>query len=221
DWSRPVNVGRTKAEFDVLISDIANLEPEELVDYDTCIWSLFHDDKFLVNSVRKHIDELSLPSLSLSTRWCKTIPRKLNIFMWQMFLDRLPNRLNLNSRGLDIYSIIARFATFLWNQVPTLSSLVRDTVSTVWHLVRVWSGSMFLSFAPCGEWDLWFQSWHASKEKKDHAYAIFVALWESMWRLSPRLSKGGRTRKHQQEEDDYVHVVDCSEELELTSCRNK
>ncbi|GJZ76875.1 RNA-directed DNA polymerase, eukaryota, reverse transcriptase zinc-binding domain protein [Tanacetum coccineum] len=77
DWSRPVNVGRTKAEFDGLISDIASLEPEELVDSDTCIWSLSHDDKFSVNSVRKHIDELSLPSLSPSTRWCKIIPRKV------------------------------------------------------------------------------------------------------------------------------------------------
>ncbi|GJS05059.1 RNA-directed DNA polymerase, eukaryota, reverse transcriptase zinc-binding domain protein [Tanacetum coccineum] len=66
DWSRPVNVERTKAEFDALISDIARLEPEELVDSDTCIWILSHDDKFSVNSIRKHIDELSLPSLSPS-----------------------------------------------------------------------------------------------------------------------------------------------------------
>ncbi|GKA72324.1 putative RNA-directed DNA polymerase, eukaryota, reverse transcriptase zinc-binding domain protein, partial [Tanacetum coccineum] len=43
------------------------LEPEELVDSDTCIWILSHDDKFSMNSVRKHIDELSLPSLSPST----------------------------------------------------------------------------------------------------------------------------------------------------------
>ncbi|GKB41285.1 hypothetical protein Tco_0886227 [Tanacetum coccineum] len=67
DWNRPVNVGRTKAEFDALISHIANLEPEELVDFDTCIWSLSHNDKFLMNSVRKHIDELYLPSLSPSS----------------------------------------------------------------------------------------------------------------------------------------------------------
>nr|GEY75534.1 reverse transcriptase domain, reverse transcriptase zinc-binding domain protein [Tanacetum cinerariifolium] len=68
DWSRPVNAGRTETEFDALISDIASLEPEELVDSNTFIWSLSHDNKFSVNSVRKHIDELSLPSLSPSTR---------------------------------------------------------------------------------------------------------------------------------------------------------
>ncbi|GJW47301.1 hypothetical protein Tco_0078947 [Tanacetum coccineum] len=67
DTCGPVNVGRTKAEFDALISKIASLEPEELFDSDTCIWSLSHDDKFLVNSVRKHIDELSLISLSPSS----------------------------------------------------------------------------------------------------------------------------------------------------------
>ncbi|GKF65054.1 hypothetical protein Tco_0188502, partial [Tanacetum coccineum] len=64
DTCRPVNVGRTKAEFDALIYDIVSLEPEKLVDSNTCIWSISHDDKFSVNSVRKHIDELSLPSLS-------------------------------------------------------------------------------------------------------------------------------------------------------------
>nr|GEX53743.1 RNA-directed DNA polymerase, eukaryota, reverse transcriptase zinc-binding domain protein [Tanacetum cinerariifolium] len=37
DWSRPVNVGRTKTEFDAFISGIASLEPEELVYSDTCI----------------------------------------------------------------------------------------------------------------------------------------------------------------------------------------
>nr|GEW04044.1 RNA-directed DNA polymerase, eukaryota, reverse transcriptase zinc-binding domain protein [Tanacetum cinerariifolium] len=52
-----VNVGRTKTKFDALISDIANSEPEELVGSDTCIWILSHDDNFLVNSVRKHIDD--------------------------------------------------------------------------------------------------------------------------------------------------------------------
>ncbi|GJS55037.1 hypothetical protein Tco_0628399 [Tanacetum coccineum] len=76
DWSRLVNVGRTKAEFNALIFYIASLEPEVLVYSDICIWRLSHDDKFSVNSIRKHIDELSLPSLSPSTRRCKIIPRK-------------------------------------------------------------------------------------------------------------------------------------------------
>ncbi|GJX12855.1 RNA-directed DNA polymerase, eukaryota, reverse transcriptase zinc-binding domain protein [Tanacetum coccineum] len=37
DWNRPVNVGRTKAEFDALILDIANLDTDEIGDSDSCI----------------------------------------------------------------------------------------------------------------------------------------------------------------------------------------
>ncbi|GJZ33613.1 RNA-directed DNA polymerase, eukaryota [Tanacetum coccineum] len=135
---------------------------------------LSHDDKFSVNSVRKHIDELSLPSLSPSTRWCKIIPRKVNIFMWQMLLDGLPNRLNLSSRDLHIDSIMCPVCNVsVESSAHTFFSC--DTASVVWHRVRVWSGSMLPSFSSCGEWDLWFQSWNASKEKKDRAYAIFAA----------------------------------------------
>ncbi|GJX58407.1 RNA-directed DNA polymerase, eukaryota, reverse transcriptase zinc-binding domain protein [Tanacetum coccineum] len=171
---RPVKMGRTKAEFDARISNIVNLEPEELVDSDTCIWSLSHDDKFSVNSVRKHIDELPFPFLSPSTQWCKIIPKKVNIFMWQMFLDRLANRLNLYSRGPDIDLIMCPVCNVsMESSAHTFFSC--DTASAVWHLVRVWSCSMFPSFSSCGEWDLWFQSWHISKEKKDHAYVIFAA----------------------------------------------
>ncbi|GKE03251.1 hypothetical protein Tco_1395269 [Tanacetum coccineum] len=92
DRSRPVNAGRTKAEFDALILDIASIEPDDLGVSDSCIWSLSHDNSFSVNSVRKHIDELTLPTLSPCTRWCKAIPRNVNIFMWRMFLNRLPIR---------------------------------------------------------------------------------------------------------------------------------
>ncbi|GKB97092.1 hypothetical protein Tco_0983229 [Tanacetum coccineum] len=105
DWSRPITMGRTKTEFDNLMLDIASLKSDEIVGYDSCIWNLSNDDILSVNKFRKHIDECSLPMLSPSTRWYKMIPKKVNIFMWPMFLDRLPNRLNLSSRGLDLDSI--------------------------------------------------------------------------------------------------------------------
>nr|GEU64927.1 RNA-directed DNA polymerase, eukaryota, reverse transcriptase zinc-binding domain protein [Tanacetum cinerariifolium] len=64
----PITMGRTKTEFDKLILDIASLKSDEIVDSDSCIWSLSHDDTFLVNKVGKHINERSFPMLSPSTR---------------------------------------------------------------------------------------------------------------------------------------------------------
>lgn len=181
DWSRPVNAGRTKDEFDALIFDIATIEPDDLGVHDSCIWSLSHEDSFSVNAVRKHIDELTLPTLSPSTRWCKAIPRKVNIFMWRLFLNRLPIRLNLSSRGLEVESIACPVCN-ISVESDVHSFFTCDTASAVWRLVRAWTGSTFPSFSSCGEWDSWFQSWHTSKEKKDRAYAIFAASCWTIWR---------------------------------------
>ncbi|GJU51885.1 hypothetical protein Tco_1221440 [Tanacetum coccineum] len=78
DWSRPITMGRTKTEFDNLMLDTASLESDEIVGSDSCIWNLSNDDILSVNKVRKHIDECSLPMLSLSTRWYKIIPKKVD-----------------------------------------------------------------------------------------------------------------------------------------------
>nr|GEX34586.1 RNA-directed DNA polymerase, eukaryota, reverse transcriptase zinc-binding domain protein [Tanacetum cinerariifolium] len=73
----PITIGRSKTEFDNLIIDIFNMEIDDLVESDTCVWSLSNDDSLSVNSVRKHIDEHSLPSLFPCTRWYKMILKKV------------------------------------------------------------------------------------------------------------------------------------------------
>ncbi|GJX55345.1 RNA-directed DNA polymerase, eukaryota, reverse transcriptase zinc-binding domain protein, partial [Tanacetum coccineum] len=155
DSSRPVNAGRTKAEFDALILDIASIEPGDLGVSDSCIWSLSHDNSFSVNSVRKHIDELTLPTLSPCTRWCKANPRNVNIFMWQMFLNRLPIRFNLSSGGLEVDSILCLVCN-ISVESDIHSFFTFDTASAVWSLSRTCTGSTFPSFSSRGKWDSWF-----------------------------------------------------------------
>ncbi|GKB78915.1 hypothetical protein Tco_0945810 [Tanacetum coccineum] len=77
------------------------LESSELDIYeatDKCVWSLAHDEAFSAAALRRRIDDHILPSLDIKTTWDKTLPRKVNIFMWRLKLDRLPHRLNLSSR---------------------------------------------------------------------------------------------------------------------------
>ncbi|GJT33969.1 RNA-directed DNA polymerase, eukaryota, reverse transcriptase zinc-binding domain protein [Tanacetum coccineum] len=71
---------------------------------DTCVWNLCPNGTFTVKDARNIIDQKTLPSLP-STSWDKIIPRKVNIFMWRLSLDRLPHRLNLSLRGMDIPAI--------------------------------------------------------------------------------------------------------------------
>nr|GEW65315.1 putative RNA-directed DNA polymerase, eukaryota, reverse transcriptase zinc-binding domain protein [Tanacetum cinerariifolium] len=184
---RPLVTCRSKSEFDKLILDIANLDEDEMADSDSCIWSLSHDGIFSVNLVRKLIDDLSLPTISPSTRWYKMIPKNVNIFMWHMFLDRLPNRFNLSIRGLKLDSI----SCMACNGHAESNAHIFfkcDTALAVWHLVRSWTGSTLPLFCSCEDWDSWFNIWRASKDIKYRAYTIFAATCWTLWRYRKNIT---------------------------------
>nr|GEV60249.1 reverse transcriptase domain-containing protein [Tanacetum cinerariifolium] len=103
NWSRNDIGVRNTAYFRDLLIEISRVNISTVGD--TCIWSLAKDDIFSVKEARRVIDNKILPSLATSTSWDKILPRKVNIFMWRLMLDRLPHRLNLSSRGIDIQSI--------------------------------------------------------------------------------------------------------------------
>ncbi|GKC82522.1 RNA-directed DNA polymerase, eukaryota, partial [Tanacetum coccineum] len=67
--------------------------------------SLGPNGTFTVKDARYRIDQNILPTLAHATTWDKSIPRKVNVFMWRLSLDRLPHRLNHSSRGMDIPAI--------------------------------------------------------------------------------------------------------------------
>nr|GEW80080.1 RNA-directed DNA polymerase, eukaryota [Tanacetum cinerariifolium] len=131
-----------------LSSTFSNMEIDDLVESDTCIWSLSNDDSFLVNSVRKHIDEHSLPSLFPCTQWYKMIPKKVIVFMWRMLLDRLPNRLNLSSYGLDIDLISCMVCN---GHVESNDHIffTCDMAVAIWNLVRSWIDLPLPIFLSC------------------------------------------------------------------------
>ncbi|GJV11474.1 RNA-directed DNA polymerase, eukaryota, reverse transcriptase zinc-binding domain protein [Tanacetum coccineum] len=109
-----------------------------LSDRDILCWGLSHDASFTVGDTRKHINDVILPTLSMTTNWCNILPRKVNIFIWRMRLDRLPHRLNLSRRGLDIQSIDCPICN---NDRETNDHIFFscDVASNIWRLVHVWS----------------------------------------------------------------------------------
>lgn len=62
-------------------------------------WTLNGLGDFSVKSTREEIDKHVLVTSSSPTRWSKVLPIKLNVFLWRMFLDKLPTRTNLSNRN--------------------------------------------------------------------------------------------------------------------------
>ncbi|GKC47745.1 RNA-directed DNA polymerase, eukaryota, partial [Tanacetum coccineum] len=73
---------------------------------DRWAWLLGSSGEFSVHSARTFIDDIFLPFVGDVTKWVKVVPIKVNILAWKVCLDKLPTRLNLSLRGIDIPSII-------------------------------------------------------------------------------------------------------------------
>nr|GEW00533.1 putative reverse transcriptase domain-containing protein [Tanacetum cinerariifolium] len=69
-------------------------------------WTLQGLGEYSVKSSIEEIDKQTLAATSSPTRWSKVLPIKINVFMWRMFLDRLPTRNNLVNRGVDVPFIL-------------------------------------------------------------------------------------------------------------------
>ncbi|PWA56649.1 reverse transcriptase zinc-binding domain-containing protein [Artemisia annua] len=69
-------------------------------------WDLANSKVFTVKETRLYIDDALLPDHLPETRWCRFIPKKVNILSWRALRDRLPNRWNLSRKGINIPSLL-------------------------------------------------------------------------------------------------------------------
>ncbi|GJY82091.1 RNA-directed DNA polymerase, eukaryota, reverse transcriptase zinc-binding domain protein [Tanacetum coccineum] len=179
NWSR-TNLGvRNLAYLRDMLNEIGQLNID--VNEDTCTWSLGPNGTFTVKDARYRIDQNILPTLAHATTWDKSIPRKVNVFMWRLSLDRLPHRLNLSSRGMDIPAI----------SCPSCNANVEsanhiffecDIATDMWKLVFRWCDIPLFQASSWDSFNDWNISWHASKEKKHRFYVITTSVLWWLWR---------------------------------------
>ncbi|GKD97617.1 RNA-directed DNA polymerase, eukaryota [Tanacetum coccineum] len=115
----------------------------------------FHDLLLeIVETSRRIIDAKLLPSLEISTSWDKILPLKVNIFIWRLSLDRLPHRLNLSSRGIDILKISCSSCN---GNVESSNHIffACDIAMEVWRLVHNWCDITVPLFTSFEHWKNW------------------------------------------------------------------
>nr|GEW37116.1 RNA-directed DNA polymerase, eukaryota [Tanacetum cinerariifolium] len=149
---------------------------------DRWVWLLESSGGFSVHSARTYIDDLILPTVGSPTRWVKVVPIKINIFAWKFYLDKLPTRLNLSLRGIDIPSIICPncgLAGESCSQLFFSCSLAR----LLWSKVARWWDFDILDFSAYEEWITWFKTIRLPKVVKEFLEVVFYVMWWLIWKF--------------------------------------
>nr|GEW02676.1 RNA-directed DNA polymerase, eukaryota [Tanacetum cinerariifolium] len=90
-------------KFFKLIEDVNSVTLS--ISNDRWIWSLNSLGKFSIKSTRLYIHDHLLLEVRAPTRWVKEVPIKINIMAWKASLDKLPTRLNLSLRGINLHRV--------------------------------------------------------------------------------------------------------------------
>ncbi|GJS62440.1 RNA-directed DNA polymerase, eukaryota [Tanacetum coccineum] len=153
---------------------------------DRWVWDLNGEGVFRVKDVRNLLDESFLPKDSTATRWVKSIPIKINVFAWKVYLDRLLTRLNLIRRGVQVPSLSCPVCNAAYEDMSHLlfsCDLANDVVRLV---CRWWN----LTWSPLGsysEWLSWFNSIRLCSRIKGMLEGVFYVTWWCLWNFRNHL----------------------------------
>ncbi|GKE58817.1 RNA-directed DNA polymerase, eukaryota, reverse transcriptase zinc-binding domain protein, partial [Tanacetum coccineum] len=102
-WCRSIRSINEVEEHNNLVSILTNLRL--YATEDTWVCSIDSSRKFSVRGMRNLIISHHTLVPSSPTRWNKIAPAKININSWRVLNKRLPTRINLYRRGVDLDSI--------------------------------------------------------------------------------------------------------------------
>ncbi|GKC73360.1 RNA-directed DNA polymerase, eukaryota, reverse transcriptase zinc-binding domain protein [Tanacetum coccineum] len=176
-WWREVT-GRSSDLLARLMDDLNQIT--RLEGKNTFCWNIGSTGLFTVGATRIHIDDLMLITMDIQTRWYKILPGKVNIFFWRLRLDRLPHRLNLSRRGLDITSIMCQVCS---NRVESNEHLLFycEVASNIWRLVRIWCDMSIPILNSHSDWLDWIENLRISNALKERMIVIIVTTCWCLW----------------------------------------
>ncbi|GJX02177.1 retrotransposon protein, putative, ty1-copia subclass [Tanacetum coccineum] len=122
------------------------------------------------------IDDSILSKDKVTSRWVKVTPIKINEFSWIVRLDKLPVRLNLSLRGIDISTIVCPLChVFVESGSHIFFSFLM--AHHLWKKLMRWWELEDIDLASYDDWLLRLNSSWLSKRLKDILEGVCYVKW--------------------------------------------
>ena len=153
---------------------------------DTWTWSLDVHKGFSVASIRSLIDLHFLGANLNATRWNRSIPIKVNVFMWRAMLNKLPTRVNLDRKGIEVDSLLCPICH---EDVETVNHIffTCDLAKDLWALLAKWWELDVPFCASISDWLSWLDSLSISFKARVFLDGVGSAIMWSLWSFRNRL----------------------------------
>ncbi|GJY60414.1 RNA-directed DNA polymerase, eukaryota, reverse transcriptase zinc-binding domain protein [Tanacetum coccineum] len=188
DWStalrRQPRGGAESCQFSMLQSVIRDVILSD--EQDSWQWSLDDSVGFSVSSVRSLIDAHILDVSSTATRWNPCIPIKVNVFLWRLLLNKLPSRVNLDRKDIDVVLILCLICQL---DVKTANHIffTCEIAKELWALMARWWELDIPFCVNISEWFDWLDSLHLSNKAWLFLDGVGGMLLWSIWSFRNRL----------------------------------
>ncbi|GKD41149.1 RNA-directed DNA polymerase, eukaryota, partial [Tanacetum coccineum] len=153
---------------------------------DRWVWDLNGDGIFRVKDARNLLDEFFLPKEEVATRWIKSIPIKVNVFAWKLHLDRLPTRLNLVNRGVQVLSTLCPICGVAHEDASHIFFSC-EVAMDVSRLICRWWNISWTHVGSYSEWLSWLKSLRLGSKIKGLLEGVFYVFWWSLWNFRNHL----------------------------------
>ncbi|GJT73485.1 putative reverse transcriptase, RNA-dependent DNA polymerase [Tanacetum coccineum] len=135
---------------------------------------------FRVKDVRRLLDDMLLPKSDVPSRWVKQIPIKVNVLAWKISMDRLPTRVNLHRRGVQVSPISCPICCEALENLDHLlfcCDLAKDIARSICN----WWGLVWNPVDSYRSWLSWFNLVQLQSSSKQVLEGVFYTSWWSIW----------------------------------------
>nr|GEZ51091.1 RNA-directed DNA polymerase, eukaryota [Tanacetum cinerariifolium] len=153
-------------------------------------WTLFISGDFSMSSVRRLIDDKTLPNDPLKTRWLRFVPIKINVIAWKVKSNSFPSRFNISRRGIPLDFINCGICDL---GVETVSHIffTCDLARQLSILIARWWCVPFVRIDSYAEWLTWLNSLRLPSKNKMMLEGVFYIMWCNVLQMPQPALIGG------------------------------